>query len=135
MNKEYKQQLKRDMIMCYGLVCWGNELWKPDDKNILTMHHMIAKRDLGELEWENIAIISLYFHQFFNNIEYKDYDLANEINNLLQRVNRSLKPPTEEHYEEMKFYEEQANKKHNIKQKKEEQGKKLVKVKYDIYKR
>ena len=109
-----KQQLKRDMILLYGLVCWGDELWIPDTKNIITMHHIRAKKNNGKLTWDNIALLSLYFHQFFNRIEQVDQRLANELNELFRELNKSMKPPEEQHYSDVVFLTDKAEYKYGL---------------------
>ena len=112
-----KQQLKKEMILLYGLVCWGDELWIPDNKNIMTMHHIQAKRDFGKLTWDNIALLSLYFHDFFNRIENVDKKLADELNQLFRELNKSMKPPEEQHYSDVVFLTSKAEDKHGIEMK------------------
>lgn len=112
-----KQQLKKDMLLIYGLVCWGDELWIPDGKNIITMHHITPVRSKGRLTWDNIALLSLYFHDFFNRIEQVDQKLADELNQLFRELNKSMKPPEEQHYNDVVFLTSKAEDKHGIEMK------------------
>ncbi len=116
-KKSNKQQLKKDMLLIYGLVCWGDELWIPDNKNIMTMHHIKPVRNKGKLTWDNIALLSLYFHQFFNRIEQVDQKLADELNQLFRELNRNMKPPEEQHYRDVVFLTSKAADKHGIEMK------------------
>ena len=109
-----KQRLKRDMILLYGLVCWGDELWTPDTKNILTMHHIIPVRDNGKLVWDNIALPSLYFHIYFNRIEQVDQKLADELNEKFRELNKSMKPPTEQYYKDIAYITDKAEYKYGL---------------------
>lgn len=109
-----KQQLRQDMLLVYGLVCWGNELWVPDAKNIITMHHIKPTRDKGKLTWDNVALLSLYFHQFFNRIELVDRKLAEELNELFRELNRSMNAPTNQHYSDVDFILGKAEYKHGM---------------------
>src|SRR5690554_3788020 len=102
-----KQRLKRDMIRLYGLV-WGNDLWVPGTKNILTMHHCHPVRSGGRLTWDNIALLSLYFHDLFNRIEQVDQKLADELNDLFRDLNKSMQPPKEQHYNDVVFITDKA---------------------------
>ena len=113
-KQDYKRALKRDMILVYGLLCWGDELWLPDNQNIMTIHHILPVRKKGKLEWGNIALLSQYFHNFFNRIENVDKRLASELNDLFIELNRSMNMPTDQHYSDVDFLMGKAEYKHGI---------------------
>lgn len=113
-KQDYKRELKRDMILVYGLVCWGDELWLPSNQNIITVHHILPVRKKGKLEWDNIALLSQYFHDFFNRIENVDKRLASELNDLFIELNRSMNMPTNQHYSDVDFLMNKAEYKHGI---------------------
>lgn len=117
-KNNHKQQLKRDMLLVYGLVCWGDELWVPNAKSIMTMHHIKPVRDKGKLTWDNIALLSLYFHDFFNRIENVDKKLADELNQLFRELNRSMQAPGEQHYNDVVFLTDKVEYKHGLVMKK-----------------
>lgn len=113
-KQDYKRQLKQDMLLVYGLVCWGDELWTPNNKNIITMHHIKPTRDKGKLTWDNIALLSLYFHQFFNRIEQVDKKLADELNQIFRELNKSMNTPGSQHYSDVDFILGKAEYKHGL---------------------
>ena len=109
-----KQELREDMLLMYGLVCWGDELWTPNSKNMITMHHINPVRNNGKLTWDNIALLSLYFHEYFNRIENVDKKLAHELNDLFIELNRTYAPPTDQHYNDVDFLTNKAEYKHGL---------------------
>lgn len=114
MSLQAKHKLKQDMLLIYGLLCWGDELWIPNKKNIITAHHIVPVRHHGKLTWDNIALLSLSFHQFFNRIEEVDKKLADELNELFRELNRSMNKPTNQHYNDVDFLMEKAEYKHGL---------------------
>lgn len=113
-SKQHKRQLRQDMIELYGFLCWGDELWTPNNKNIITMHHITPIRNEGKLTWDNIALLSLYFHQFFNRIEQVDKKLADELNQLFRELNRTMDTPSSQHYNDVDFILDKVEYKHGL---------------------
>lgn len=113
-KQRIKSELKRDMLLIYGVICWGDMFWEEDHKNILTMHHIKPKREGGKLIWRNTALLSLYFHQLFNQIERVDRKLAEELNDLFIELNKSMSPPKEQHYSDVVFLTDKAEYKHGL---------------------
>ena len=95
-------KLKQEMIEVYGLKCWLNELWIPKRGNLITYHHIIEKRNGGKAIWKNGALLGRTSHDFLNKIDYTNHKIYNELNWLFFELNRTLMPPTEEYYEEVK---------------------------------
>ena len=100
-------------MLIYGLVCWGtmDTRWQ----NIIPCNIHLGSK--GRLTWDNIALLSLYFHDFFNRIEQVDQKLADELNQLFRELNRSMKPPGEQHYSDVVFLTDKAEYKHGIEMK------------------
>ena len=91
------KQLKKEMIICYGLKCW---LCGIEDKK-LTAHHIIPVRERGETIWENIALLNRKQHDLFNCIENINPNIAKELNWLFYELNRTYAPPTTDYYDEV----------------------------------
>lgn len=109
-----REQLKTDMIECYSLACWGDNLWEIDNISNLTMHHILPKRDKGKLTWENVALLSLKFHVYFNKIEQLDPWLAYELTCLFYAINLSYAPPTKAAYSYIDYIVHKAQERHGI---------------------
>ena len=69
--------------------------------NNLTRHHIVKKEDGGENGISNYALLTPESHHLLNYLEDNYVSDFNEINELLLSLNRSVKPPTKEYYEEM----------------------------------
>lgn len=69
--------------------------------NNLTRHHIVKKEDGGENGISNYALLTPESHHLLNYLEENYVSDFEQINELLLRLNRSVKPPTKEYYEEM----------------------------------
>lgn len=105
------------------LIIEGLQIFKPNDRcwmnytiseeNPLTYHHIVPVRnkEAGKTSLNNMALLSSLAHVKFNIIERKDYITAKQLNRLFQALNDTMAPPTEEYYEELKYYIDKYEKK------------------------
>lgn len=96
-------ELKKEMILCYGLNCWMDELWIPKKNNIITFHHILEKRNGGKAIWENGALLSRESHEYLNMLDNYYHRVYDELNDLFYELNRTYRPPTESYYEEIRY--------------------------------
>ena len=73
----------------------------PIKNNNLTRHHIVKKEDGGENGISNYALLTPESHHLLNYLEDNYVNEFNQINALLLNLNRTVKPPTKEYYEEM----------------------------------
>lgn len=96
-------ELKKEMIEVYGNYCWINDMWLPRRKDILTLHHILERRNGGKTLWENSALLSNRSHQYLNYLDYYEHNKYKELNGLFIELNRTYMPPTTEYYDEVKL--------------------------------
>lgn len=87
------------------------EIFKPNGRDWLdyvmtrdnpyTFHHIKEKRNGGKLEVRNGAIITNDAHIYLNHLDYNYHRIYQELNYMFKCLNRTMKPPTEEYYEEI----------------------------------
>ncbi len=90
------------MVKIYGTyeVDWmGCEF---DDPECLTRHHIVKREDGGENGISNYALLTYRSHMLLHYMETNFHDDYVRLNQLFLALNRSLKPPTAEYYEEVK---------------------------------
>lgn len=82
-NKDAKIKLIND----FGEMCFL--LGNITKKNMLTYHHILAKRNGGKATYDNGALLCLCEHQMFNVLENKNKRYAEEVNEGFQEYKRS----------------------------------------------
>ncbi len=103
-SKVLKRQILTDGIKLFKAYdrCWMD--YKITKENPPTFHHVVPVRKGGPTSIENLAILSLTAHLYFNIMEKKDPSIAENINNLFKQLNETMEPPTEEYYMKLHYY-------------------------------
>ena len=92
----------RVMMKIYGTYDrdWlGDEFKDPKE---LTRHHIIKKEDNGENDIGNYALLTSHSHILLHFLEVNYNKEYNFLNSKFLELNRSLKPPTIEYYEDIR---------------------------------
>lgn len=92
-------ELKKEMIVCYGLQCWMCGI---EDKR-LTAHHIKPVRNGGKAVWSNIALLNRKQHDLFNYIERVEPLTAKKLNGMFIELNRTYEPPKKEYFKEVDY--------------------------------
>lgn len=111
------KELKREMILCYGLKCWLNELWIPQKRDMITYHHILERRNNGHTTWENGALLGRSSHDYLNFLDNQYHNIYKELNGAFIDLNRTYAPPTEDYYDEIEHILRKVNKYDNYKNK------------------
>lgn len=121
-------QVKRDMLHIYkpkGLDWLGYRITK---QNPFSYHHIVKIENGGTMTIKNGAILTIISHEYLNIIEYKDYEIYERLNGMLQIINNQVKAPTLEEYmiinDYLKYFEKEHERDRNSK------GKLLLKKEY-----
>lgn len=67
----------------------------------LTFHHIKEKRNGGKRILTNGAILVKRSHDYLNYLDYCHHKYYKDLNELFHWLNITMKPPTEEYYEEL----------------------------------
>ena len=89
------------MIKIYGTYKYdwmGDEFKSPND---LTRHHIVKREDGGENGISNYALLTKSSHILIHYLEDNYNKEYNYLNSKFLELNRSLKPPTIEYYEDI----------------------------------
>jgi len=70
-------------------------------KNPYTFHHIKEKRNGGRLTISNGAIITQNAHIYLNHLDANYHKIYMELNDMFKLLNMTMKPPTEDYYEEI----------------------------------
>ena len=92
----------RMMIEIYGTTEFD---WLGDvihDVNKLTRHHIIKKEDGGENGISNYALLTPKSHHLMNLLEEQDPTTYNMLNDMFLELNRSIQPPKEDYYRQIR---------------------------------
>ncbi len=74
----------------------------PIKNNNLTRHHIVKKEDGGESDVSNYALLTISSHRLLHYLEDNYHNSYVYLNNKFLELNRSLKEPTIEFFEEIK---------------------------------
>ena len=77
----------------------GDEIKSLSD---LTCHHIVKKEDGGESDISNYALLTISSHRLLHYLEDNYHNSYVYLNNKFLELNRSLKEPTIEFFEEIK---------------------------------
>ena len=69
--------------------------------NPYTFHHIKEKRNGGKLEVNNGAILTRKAHNYLNYLDYEYHKIYKDLNYMFKCLNRTMKPPTDDYYEEI----------------------------------
>lgn len=75
--------------------------YKIHKQSELTFHHIKEKRNGGKRILSNGAILIRRSHEYLNYLDYCYHRYYNDLNYLFKILNLSMKPPTDEYYEEV----------------------------------
>ena len=78
---------------------WMEYVWR--ENNPYTFHHIKEKRNGGKLTVRNGAILTNDAHIYLNYLDSQYHKIYNELNGLFKDLNRTMKPPTDDYYEEV----------------------------------
>lgn len=67
----------------------------------LTFHHIKEKRKGGKRVISNGAILIRRSHDYLNYLDYCNHKYYTDLNELFKWLNMTMKPPTEDYYEEV----------------------------------
>lgn len=80
---------------------WLNyKIVKPGD---LTFHHIKERRNGGKRVISNGAILVRRSHEYLNYLDYCHHKYYKDLNELFKWLNMTMKPPTDEYYEEVDY--------------------------------
>ena len=68
----------------------------------LTRHHIVKREHGGENGISNYALLTSDSHEFIHYLEDNYYNEYVNLNRLFLELNRSVSPPSEEYYEEVR---------------------------------
>ena len=75
--------------------------YKLSKNNPYTFHHIREKRNGGKYEIRNGAILTKNAHIYLNHLDVCYHKIYKELNYMFKQLNMTMKPPTDEYYEEI----------------------------------
>lgn len=67
----------------------------------ITFHHIKEKRNGGKRILSNGAILVKRSHDYLNYLDYCYHKYYRDLNDLFRQLNRTMKPPTDDYYDEV----------------------------------
>jgi len=107
-NTSRTKIVREEMINIYGPNCWM--MYRLDNKNRFTYHHIYEQRNGGKVTIENGALLTSYAHRDLHQLEIHAKILYRALNSLFQELNDTSNPPTIEYYKEVHDILIEANK-------------------------
>lgn len=75
--------------------------WEVTKKKELSFHHILEARNSGKYTLKNGAVLTRQAHDYLNYLDSQEHKIYKELNGLFQELNKTMKPPNDDYYEEL----------------------------------
>lgn len=107
-ESEKVRRIRKEMVEIFGKQCWMD--YYITRNNMLTAHHIVERRENGITCLENLALVTDRAHKLLNYFDCEYNKIYRDLNALFYELNRTLLPPTDDYFEEVKQTIDKAKK-------------------------